>query len=306
MTYEQKLKEMVLKDDQYVVMTAENRAPVRSLPSVLGDRFIDTGITEQTMVGAAAGLALRGRKPIAHALATFLTMRAFEFIRTDVGIPSLPVTLVGFVPGFLSDGNGPTHQAIEDIALMRMIPKMQIFCPADEQDLVIGMEKVIASDSPAYIRYNTRPALVDHDKDFDLGKAEVFGEGKDVTLLTYGMLFSECWQAKQKLEAQGFDVTLVNLRTLSPLDEKTVLRVARESRLLVTVEDHFLVGGLFSILSELLTRNALRVPVLPLGLDGCWFKPAVLKDVISFEGFSGEQIAQKVSRQLESQTGGTC
>src|SRR5580765_8897284 len=103
MTYEELLTEMALANERIIVMTAENRALVRNLPAILGDRFIDTGITEQTMIGAAAGLALRGRTPVAHALATFLTMRAFEFIRTDVGIPGLPVTLVGGVPGFLSE-----------------------------------------------------------------------------------------------------------------------------------------------------------------------------------------------------------
>ncbi|MFZ1397963.1 MAG: hypothetical protein WAS33_13735, partial [Candidatus Promineifilaceae bacterium] len=138
MNYEATLQELVLADDKYMVMTAENRAAIRHLPGVLNGRFLDTGITEQTMIGMAAGLALRGRVPIAHALAAFLTMRAFEFVRTDVGIGQLPVKLVGGVPGFLSDGNGPTHQAIEDISLMRGIPGMQIFCPADEAELVLG------------------------------------------------------------------------------------------------------------------------------------------------------------------------
>ena len=115
MNYEQKLKELALADERIIVMTAENRAALRSMPAALRDRFIDTGITEQCMIGAAAGLALRGRHVVAHALAAFLTLRSFEFIRTDLGIGNLPVKLVGAVPGFLSDGNGPTHQAIEDI-----------------------------------------------------------------------------------------------------------------------------------------------------------------------------------------------
>ena len=121
MNYEELLVQTALADERFVVMTAENRALVRSAPRLLGKRFVDTGITEQTMIGMAAGLALRGRIPVVHALAPFLTMRAFEFIRTDVGIAHLPVKLSGYIPGFLSDGNGPTHQAIEDVALMRNI-----------------------------------------------------------------------------------------------------------------------------------------------------------------------------------------
>src|ERR1700742_4346513 len=134
MNYEQLLIQTALEDERMIVMTAENRALVRNAPAAIKGRFIDTGITEQTMIGAAAGLALRGRVPVVHALATFLTLRAYEFIRTDVGIAHLPVKLSGFIPVFLSDGNGPTHQAIEDVSLMRGIPGMQAFCPADEQD----------------------------------------------------------------------------------------------------------------------------------------------------------------------------
>src|SRR6195952_5520098 len=133
MSYEELLTKLALEDDRFVVMTAENRALVRNLPAKLGRRFVDTGITEQTMIGAAAGLALRGRIPVCHALATFLTLRAFEFIRTDVGIGKLPVKLVGGVPGFLSEANGPTHQAIEDVSLMRGIPGMHVVCPADAE-----------------------------------------------------------------------------------------------------------------------------------------------------------------------------
>src|SRR3954467_9142076 len=135
MSYEDTLLACATADERLMVMTAENRAAIRSLPAALGDRFVDVGIAEQTMIGMAAGLALRGRIPVVHALAAFLTMRAFEFIRTDVGIARLPVKLVGGVAGFLSEANGPTHQAIEDIALMRGIPHMQIFCPTDHHEL---------------------------------------------------------------------------------------------------------------------------------------------------------------------------
>src|SRR3984957_5205660 len=116
MNYEETLAELAKIDERIVVMTAENRALIRNMPSILGERFIDTGITEQTMIGAAAGLAIRGRIPVVHALASFLTMRAFEFIRTDIGIAYLPVKLCGYIPGFPSDAYAPTPQAIEDVS----------------------------------------------------------------------------------------------------------------------------------------------------------------------------------------------
>ena len=203
MTYEQALHAAAIADDRLVVLTAENRAAIRGLPEALGPRFIDFGISEQTMVGAAAGLALRGRIPVAHALATFLTLRAFEFIRTDVGIPGLPVKLIGGVPGFLSEANGPTHQAIEDVALMRAIPGMQIVCPSDEEELVAALPEVLNSPAPTYVRYVGGPARVEHRTPFVLGRAERLREGHDLTVLTYGLLVAEAASAVDELRPAG-------------------------------------------------------------------------------------------------------
>jgi transketolase len=299
MNYEQKLKELALADDRIIVMTAENRAPVRSMPQALGKRFIDTGITEQCMVGAAAGLALRGRIVVAHALATFLTLRAYEFIRTDVGIGNLPVKLVGFVPGFLSDGNGPTHQAIDDIGVLRSIPPLKIFCPADHEELVTGLPRVVADPSPWYVRYNTRPAVVEHSRDFEIGKAETLATGDDVAILVYGMLFREAWEAKQLLEARGVGVTFVNLRTVKPVDETAVLSALRRTKVAVTIEDHFLVGGLYSIVAELCLRARIAPRVAPIALDNQWFKPGRLDEVIEHAGFSAQQLATRIAAVLD-------
>lgn len=299
MNYEQKLKELAVADDRIIVMTAENRAPVRSMPEALGDRFIDTGITEQCMIGAAAGLALRGRIVIAHALATFLTLRAYEFIRTDLGIGNLPVKLVGFVPGFLSDANGPTHQAIEDVAVLRGIPALRIFCPADHEELVTGLPEILRDPAPWYVRYNSRAAVVEHSKSFEIGKAETLSQGEDVAILVYGMLFQEAWEAKRLLEAKGVKVRFVNLRTVKPIDEAAVMGALRETKLTVTIEDHFLTGGLFSIVAELCLKARIAPRVMPIALDNHWFKPGRLDEVIEYEGFTGPQIGKKILGKLE-------
>jgi transketolase len=297
MNYEETLLALAERHPNLVVVTAENRAAIRSLPSKLGPRFLDVGICEQTMIGAAAGLALRGRIPVCHALATFLTLRAFEFIRTDVGIGQLPVKLIGAVPGFLSDGNGPTHQALEDVALLRGVPGMHVFAPSDEDDLVQMMPAIVASRAPSYVRYCATKPTVRH-VPFEIGRAETLSEGDDVTILTYGFLLREALKAREALEARGRSVRLVNLRTVKPIDEKTVLRAARETRLLVTLEDHFVTGGLFSIVSETLTRARLACHVLPIALEERWFTPGRLDDVLAKEGFTGEQIAQRAERAL--------
>jgi transketolase len=298
--YEDLLATLADRDRRIVVMTAENRAAIRGLPARLGDRFIDVGICEQTMIGAAAGLALRGRIPVCHALATFLTLRAFEFIRTDVGIARLPVKMVGAVPGFLSEANGPTHQAIEDVAVMRAISGIQIVCPADEAELLAAMPTVIATDAPCYVRFNAIPPAVEHVTPFEMGRAEVLSEGGDVSLLTYGLMVREAQLARQHLEAEGLRVRLVNLRTLRPLDVRAVLRAATESKLIVTIEDHSLVGGLYSLVCEILVANEVRAKVLPIALDSGWFKPALLKDVLAFEKFDGASIAARIVGALRA------
>jgi len=299
-SYEEVLARIAETDPRVVVVTAENRAAIRSLPSRLGDRFVDVGICEQTMIGASAGLALRGRIPVCHALAAFLTLRAFEFIRTDVGIARLPVKLVGAVAGFLSEANGPTHQAVEDIALMHAIPGMQIACPADAEELAQAMPVVIASGEPCYVRFNAIGAAVEHRTPYAMGRAEVLAEGDDVTLLTYGLMLREAEVARGLLERQGIRTRLVNLRTLRPLDEHMVTRAAAESRLLVTIEDHLIVGGLYAIVCELLVRRGLPVRVLPVALEGRWFQPGRLGEVIAFERFDGPSIAARVVSALPS------
>jgi len=293
-TYEDVLAGLAEADPRIVVMTAENRAAIRGMPARLGERFIDVGICEQTMIGAAAGLALRGRVPVCHALATFLTLRAFEFIRTDVCIARLPVKLVGAVPGFLSEANGPTHQAIEDISLLRTLPHMQIVCPADEAELLAALPAVMASDGPCYVRFNASRPAVEHRTPFELGRAEVLAEGRDVALLTYGFLVREAEIARLALQAAGVSARLVNMRTLSPIDARAVLSAAAESRLVVTIEDHLLVGGLYSIVCELLVTHCERARVLPIALENRWFKPGMLADVLAFEGFAGKAIAERV------------
>lgn len=299
MTYEELLKELVDKDDRFMILTAENRAAIRDLPDQIGDRFIDTGITEQTMIGVSAGLALRGRIPVAHALASFLTMRAFEFIRSDVGIADLPVKLVGGFSGFLSEANGPTHQAIEDVSIMRGIPNVNVFCPADEEDMLIGLRKVLESPKPFYIRYNNLKPVYKHSPDFEIGKAEVISEGKDVTILVYGVLFKQAIEAKEILEKNGKSVGLINLRTLKPIDEEAILKAAKSSKLLVTLEDHFITGGLYTIVAEIFLKNKIAGNVLPVALMDKWFKPALMNDVLEYEGFTGEKITDRVLTMIE-------
>lgn len=300
--YESILLDCVRSDERVMVLTAENRGHMRNAPPLMGDRFIDVGIAEQTMIGMAAGLAARGRIVVTHALASFITLRAFEFIRDDVGIQALPVIMVGMVPGILSDANGPTHQAIDDVGLMRGIPNINVFCPADEEDLKIGLRDIIFSGKPYYVRYTNSPAAVDHEPAFTPGVAEIVAGPtsgmRDVTILTYGVMLRHAVLAASMLAVQGIVVQVVNLRTLKPIDEERILEASENSDLVVTLEDHFLTNGLFSIVSEILVQRRKSVDVLPIGFT-TWFRPAILPDVLENEGLNGDHIARRIKEHLQ-------
>ncbi len=298
--YEEKLNELMAADERFYLLTAENRAALRHLPQLHPQRFVDVGICEQTMVGMAAGLALRGRVPIVHALAAFLTMRAYEFIRTDVGIANLPVKLVGGVAGVWSEANGPTHQAIEDVAIMSGIPNMGVFCPADEDDMLIGLETILKSPQPFYIRYTNSPRVVKHSASFSIGSAEMFGEHGDITIISYGALLQQAFAAAEILSTRGISVSIVNVRCLKPIDEEALLIAAQRASLVVTLEDHFLRGGLYSTLCEMLVRNSAHANILPIGFDERWFKPALLADVLKHEHLDGRAIAQRIEDYLDT------
>jgi transketolase len=296
--YEELLRELSSRDDRIIAMTAENRGPFRGLSVELGKRMIDVGIAEQTLIGMAAGLALAGKIPVVHAFSTFMTMRAFEFIRTDIGLPRLPVKLIGSANGILSEANGPTHQALEDIGLMRGIPHVNIFCPADAEDLNIGMPAILDSPEPFYVRFTNRAPAYEHSEEFKIGKAETVSVGSDITILAYGALFTETLEAVETLKQKGYSVGLINVRTLKPIDTEAVTIAAANSKLLVTVEDHFLTGGLFSIVAEVMALSNVSTNILPIAFQEKWFKPALMKDVLEYEKLRGEDIAERVEAQF--------
>lgn len=303
--YEQALQTLLERDPRVMILTAENRGHMRTLPDRIGTRFLDVGIAEQTMIGVAAGLALRGRVVLTHALASFITLRAFEFIRDDVGIPALPVIMVGMVPGILSDGNGPTHQAVDDVSLMRGIPNVGVFCPADEDDLILGLESVVLSGRPFYIRYNAMPAVVRHTTPFVIGQAEVVHGVHDgdrtITILSYGYMVRHAVEAAVLLEGRGFRIQVVNMRTLKPIDEDIILQAALLSDVVVTVEDHFRTGGLHSILAETLLRHRRTCHVLPIDIGDRWFRPGRLDDVLEYEQLTGRHVADRIITYLDEE-----
>ena len=241
-------------------------------------------------------IALLGACSIFLALIEHMIPKPLPFLR--IGIANLPVKIVGSISGFLSDGNGPTHQALEDVSIMRGIPNVNVFCPADENDMMQCLPKIYSDPNPFYIRFNANKGIVEH-SDFEIGKAEVFGEGKEIVILVYGFLFTQAFKSKEILESKGYSVRLINIRTPKPIDEQTILKAVDECKLIVTIEDHFITGGLYTILAEVLLKHKRTADILPFALMNKWFKPGLLNDVLDHEGFTAEKIADSILTKLK-------
>jgi transketolase len=175
---------------------------------------------------------------------------------------------------------------------------MTVFCPADAAELVEALPTVVRDPAPWYVRYNARPPAFRHSTPFVPGAAEVITEGTDVALLTYGCLTHECYEAAERLADADISVRLVNMRTLKPVDELAVLEAARETALVVTVEDHFGVGGLATIVAEIAASHRVALRLHRIALDERWFAPALFADVLECEGFTAPQLAQRISAAL--------
>jgi transketolase len=177
---------------------------------------------------------------------------------------------------------------------MRGIPNMQVFAPADEDDLVKMLPQIWDSPYPSYVRICNKPSVYQHDTNFKIGKAEIISEGTDIMILVYGFMFEQAIMTAQILREKGLSVGFINLRSLKPVDEEAILKAVFKSKLMVTIEDHFLTGGLYSIVAEILTRHKLTTDILPISLEEGWFKPARLPEVLEYEGFTGKKMAIKI------------
>ncbi len=298
--YEAKLIELTEKDPRLVVMTAETRFNMRNLSALLGDRFIDVGIAEQNLIGIAAGMAQLGKRPICHALAAFLTMRAFEFIRTDLGYPSLPVVIVGSFNGFLSQANGPTHQAIEDVAIMRVVPNMSIFAPSDIGELRQGLDYIGQLQGPLYIRYNEAPPIANDRKAFAWGVNKQLVQGEKVAVLSYGLMLTQCMNALEHLSSTSIRPSVFNMRFLKPMDFSLLDSVLGTYEHTVVVEDHFATGGLFSIVRERQGEIRTQSRLTGITLGESFFQPALMDDALRHSGFSADQLAARIVNCVES------
>ena len=299
--YESSLLKLTEINPEIYVMTAENLAPIRNIYKSIGDRFIDTGIAEQCMIGVAAGLASRNRVVVCHALAAFLTMRSYEFIRTDLGISRANVNLVGFVPGLLSDGNGPTHQAIEDISLMKTVPNMHIYAPLNIVNLSKLLPSIIAEVGPSYIRYPKNESSTNIPETNILANALTQAvTPKKILVISYGYIAENAYSAYSHLkDGQGLSLDYLCMEKIYPLADSFVRYLNNFERIIV-VEDHREFGSLYEDLLKLKGLGKISGKLFGLNLGNSWFKPGRLADVEEASGLDTASIIRKITTVNES------
>lgn len=221
------------------------------------ESFYNMGIAEANMVGVAAGLASTGKIVFASSFAMFLAGRAFEQIRNSVAYTNLNVKLCATHSGISVGEDGASHQAIEDLALMRSIPNMKVFSPCDEKETEEIIKYVANCDGPCYVRLGRLAvdSVNSSNYKFEFGKGVTLREGNDCTIITTGSMVQVSLEAQQKLKAEGINVRVINLHTIKPIDTEIILKAAKETGKIVTVEEHNVVGGLGSAVSEVICEN---------------------------------------------------
>ena len=254
------LYDLAKTDKRVLALVADNGAIVfDQFRKDFPDQFINCGIAEATMATVAAGLASCGKIPFTYTITTFLLMRAFEQVRNDICLQNMNVKLVGIGAGLAYSTLGSTHHAIEDIALMRTLHNMTILSPADPLEAKKATQAAAKWKGPVYLRLGTtkEPVIYHEDYDFEIGKGIVLREGEDLAIIATGSILANCLEAQLILEKEGISVKVVNIHTIKPLDQSLIVQVARETRAVLTVEEHNLAGGLGEAVSSVILENSL-------------------------------------------------
>lgn len=267
--YGQALVALAETDGRIVCLSGDltRQCEVDLFRDALPERFINAGMAEANMIGIAGGLARGGHIPFVHTFGVFATRRAYDQVAMAVAYPNLPVRIVGFMPGLSSPG-GPSHQATDDVALMRALPNMTVIDVADAVETTHAVRAIVDHPGPVYLRLKRGeiPVLFDHAHDFRLDRAQVLAPGTDVALVASGMMLSVAISAATTLADHGVSAAIVNVPVLKPLDAATVTGVCTGARAVVTVENHSIVGGLGSAVAEALAEAGLGRPLRRIGV----------------------------------------
>lgn len=302
-TFGEAVIEAAGSNQNIVVLSADSSSGsgLGDFPKKFPDRHFEFGIMEQGVIGFASGLATTGKIPVFAAIAPFVTARPFEMFRNDLGYMNQNVKVVGRCASLTYDQLGSTHHSIDDVAIIRTIPGVTIINPGDPVTIKKAVHAMIQHTGPCYMKIGNQkmPVLYQEDVDFNLGKGIVIHEGSDVTLIGTGTVLSKTVAAAKLLEEAGVSVRLIDIHTIKPLDRDLILSAARETGRIVTVEEHFIAGGLGSAIAEICSQEC-PVKMKMIGIGDFYASNGPYEELLGKYGLQPDQIKETVIKFLNN------
>lgn len=295
-SYGEALLELGKKNEKIVVLDADLSTATKTnlFAKEFPNRFFDMGIAEQNMITTAAGMSTCGKIPYASTFAIFAAGRAYDQIRNSICYPKLNVKICATHAGITVGEDGATHQMIEDISLMRTIPNMTVISTSDDLETKWAVKEASKINGPVYLRLSrlATPIIYDENQKFEIGKAIQIGNGTDGTIFATGVTVSEALKAQEQLKQKGIEVRVVDVHTIKPIDKEMIIKCAKETEKLVSIEDHNVIGGLGTAISEVLT-DEYPVKLIRLGIKDTFGKSGKAEELMKYFKITAEDIVQK-------------
>ena len=296
-SYGEALADLGKKNEKIVVLDADLSSATKTniFAKEFPERFLDMGIAEANMIGTAAGLATCGKIPYVSTFAAFAAGRAYDQIRCSVCYPKLNVKICVTHSGITVGEDGATHQMIEDISMMRTMPNMTVMTTSDDVETKWAVEEISKIEGPVYLRLARVKTnkIYEENQKFEIGKAIQIGEGTDATIFATGVTVEQALIAKEELHKQGIEVRVVDMHTIKPIDKEMIIKCAKATKKLISVEDHSVIGGLGSAISEVLTENY-PVKLKRIGIKDCFGRSGKAEELIKYFGIDSESIKKAV------------
>jgi len=299
--YGKALAELAKENPNVVVMDADLAGSTKTseFQKVCPERFVEVGIAEQNMIGIASGLAASGKTVFASTFGVFATGRCWEQIRLGVAYPKLNVKIVATHCGISVGEDGASHQALEDIAVMRALPNMAVIAPADAYEAFAATKAIAEYDGPVYMRMGRAefPTILEEDVGFEIGKARVLREGKDITIVGCGQMVCSCLEAADKLMEEGIDAEVINMSTIKPLDSEAIIASVGKTGCCVTAEEHSIIGGLGSAVAECISESVC-VPLERVGTKDTFGESGKPDDLMIKYGLTTDDICAAAKKSI--------
>ena len=295
-SYGEALMELGKKNNKIVVLDADLSEATKTciFAEKFPNRFFDIGIAEQDLMGTAAGLAACNKIPYASTFAMFAAGRAYDQIRNGICYPKLNVKICATHSGITVGEDGATHQMLEDIGMMRGIPNMTVMCTSDDAQTKWAVEEISKINGPVYLRLCrfATPVIYENNEKFEIGKGVQIGDGTDVTIFAIGVTVAEAIKAKDELKKHGINARVVDMHTVKPIDKELVIKCAKETKKLVSVEDHSVIGGLGTAISDVLTEEY-PTKLIKIGINDEFGTSASAGTLLEYYGLTAENIVKK-------------